>query len=155
MTKSSDETPSQHVSPQTPIEWLEAAAKELRGELELSAPDPIVIRFNLFTRMRFKKTVRGSRVVYRHLPEASSSLAPPAWAQVILTLIFSGRIGEGALGDLHQLFIEDAVKFGATRARWLYVARAANSIAPLLWAKAKKWGGIGLIFESVRRFFSG
>jgi hypothetical protein len=76
---------------------------------------------------------------------------PPKYAELLLTAFASTRHGEAMIGDLNEQYAGWCEHFGTRHARWLYWARTAQSIGPLLlrWiGKALKWAAV---ISTVRR----
>jgi hypothetical protein len=83
-----------------------------------------------------------------------SPIRPPGVAEWFVALIVPMRRSDGVLGDLEERFHRHVETRGLRRARWLYWAEALQSIAPILWTKAKRLGMIAAIAEIWRRFHS-
>jgi hypothetical protein len=77
--------------------------------------------------------------------------SPPAAAEWMIALVSRGKAEQGVLGDLSELFCVDAERFGVTRARRLYWARAVQSLGPLAWSAAVKIAKWGVVADIVRR----
>jgi hypothetical protein len=70
---------------------------------------------------------------------------PPAYAEWVVALLAPRRTADALLGDLEEQFHRNRSTRGLRRARWLYRAQVLNSIAPLLWAAAKRIGVVALL----------
>ena len=77
---------------------------------------------------------------------------PPAFAEVLLSLVTKKELREAVLGDCGERAARNAAKFGRKRAIRLYWAEVIRSVAPLAWAAIKRLGIATLLVDAIRRF---
>jgi hypothetical protein len=87
------------------------------------------------------------------LPAAAEECAskPPAIAEMLFTLFAPSLTVNAQLGDLQELFHEEASRVGQRRARQRYWMRVIRSIGPLLYGKLVRIGFIGFLVELSRK----
>jgi hypothetical protein len=82
-------------------------------------------------------------------------IQPPAIAETLIPLLMPKKRADALLGDLREQFTADVKRRGEHRARWLYRARAAHSMGPLLWRWMVKGGIFAAVAAVARRYLGG
>ncbi|GAB4020467.1 ABC transporter permease [Spirosoma koreense] len=68
-------------------------------------------------------------------PYSGRQLAPPRWAERLLTRLTASHLRDEVLGDLYELFQRRVQRYGVTQARLLYGLETLLLLHPRLWRK--------------------
>jgi len=82
---------------------------------------------------------------------------PPKFAEFLLYIFLPKQRRDNLLGDLEEEYYDVCHRFGNIRAQIFYYSQVARSLWPLfasLIQKGLKWGILGWIGETIRRFIS-
>jgi hypothetical protein len=119
-------------------EWLDVrlhprSKKVLRWYLHESEAG-LSLLISLFHKLR---GASGGRVALGEAPP----IEPPVLAEFIISALMERMAGEALLGDMDEIFQEHLARgMSVKHAKIRYWGQAIKSIAPLLWALAKRTG---------------
>jgi hypothetical protein len=80
----------------------------------------------------------------------TNPVAPPAFAELAISLLAPKNSAQALLGDLQEMFQKNAARFGEQQARRKYWLQVAGSLGPLLWHWLKRIGFFTILLDYFR-----
>jgi hypothetical protein len=105
--------------------------------------------------LRRAVVTRRQMELYFAAIKAQNAAAPPKIVEFCLAALLSRAKGDAIIGDLNERFQRDLKQYDIRRARRLYSARTIKSLWPLFRQFAARAFRLGVVIESVRRYFTG
>jgi hypothetical protein len=81
--------------------------------------------------------------------KAASVIAPPAFAQIVISFLAPKNTVQALLGDLQEMFQKNADRFSDKQARRMYWMQ----VVPLIWQGAKRLGFLAVLVDYFRSKF--
>jgi hypothetical protein len=105
-------------------------------------------------RIRSEITAEFDRVVsIAEKASMSSPASPPMLAEFLISCLAPKNSAQAMLGDLQEMFEQNAGRFGEKQARRKYWMQVASSIVPLVWRWVKRLGLLTLLVDYFRSKF--
>jgi len=82
--------------------------------------------------------------------DRTSTIAPPAFAELVISFLAPKNSVQALLGDLHEMFRKNADRLGQREARRKYRIQVAVSLAPLIWQWLKRIGFFTVLVDYFR-----
>lgn len=82
--------------------------------------------------------------------DRTGTLAPPAFAERVISFLAPKNSVQALLGDLHEMFRKNADRLGEQEARRKYRMQVAASLVPLLWHWLKRIGFFTVLVDYFR-----
>jgi hypothetical protein len=98
-------------------------------------------------RLRSELTAEFDKVI--SVAEKAST-SPPMLAEFLISCLAPKNTAQALLGDLQEMFEQNAERFGEKQARRKYWMQVANSVLPLVWHWLKRLGFLTFLVDYFR-----
>ena len=82
--------------------------------------------------------------------DRTGTVAPPAFAELVISFLAPKNSVQALLGDLHEMFRKNADRLGEREARRKYRMQVTASLVPLLWHWLKRIGFFTVLVDYFR-----
>jgi hypothetical protein len=97
-------------------------------------------------------TLEQANEILSDMTEATdSSPPPPVIAEAMISLFTPKHFADAQLGDMQEIFVANAQRFGLRRAKRLYWYEVARSVGPIFFHWLKRVGFIAVLVDYGRK----
>jgi hypothetical protein len=138
--------------------WIGNLAHEIQMDRPQGQTTAQELKEEVVQVLAFTRGLLFERVVEVELEAAkavnhTSAVAPPAFAEFLISYLAPKDSAQAFLGDLQEIFQKNAGRFGEGQARRKYWIQVAISFGPLVWQWLKRVGFFTVLIDYFRAKF--